>query len=58
MTNPIDDLQSHFQFQLSLLNLVHTQNGSESVSAPPAVDIAEQQQLLHDALAKIANAIH
>ena len=57
MTNPIDDLQSHFHFQLSLLKLVNTQNGSESVSVRPAVAIAQQQQL-HDALAKIANSIH
>ena len=57
MTNPIDDLQSHFHFQLSLLKLVNTQNGSEPVSASPGVAIVEQQHL-HDALAKIANSIH
>ncbi len=57
MTKPINDLQSHFHFQLSLLRLVDTQNGSESVSASPGVAIVEQQEL-HDTLAKIANAIH
>ena len=57
MNNPIDDLQSHFHFQLSLLKLVNTQNGSASVSASPGVEITQQQHL-HDALAKIANAIH
>ena len=57
MTNPIDDLQSHFHFQLSLLKLVNTQNGSEPVSASPGVAIVEQQHL-HDALAKIANSVH
>lgn len=57
MTNLIDDLQSHFQFELSLLKLINAQNGSESVSAPPAVEIA-QQEYLQDALAKIANSTH
>ncbi len=57
MTNPIEDLQSHVHFQLSLLKLVNTQHGSESVSAPPAVEIAQQQNL-HDTLVKIANSIH
>jgi len=46
MTNPTDDLQSHFQFQLSLLKLVDTQHESTQ----PAVEISE--------LVKIANAIH
>ena len=57
MTSLIEDLQTHVQFQLSLLNLVNTQHGSESVSALPAVEIAEQQNL-HDALGKIVSSIH
>lgn len=57
MTNPIEDLQNHFQFQLSLLKLVNTQIGSERAAAPNTVEIAEQQDL-HDALLKITNAIH
>jgi hypothetical protein len=56
MTTPIDDLQNHVHFQLSLLKLVNIQNGSESISAAPPVEIAEQQHL-QDALAKIAGSI-
>ena len=57
MTTPINDLQNHFAFQLSLLKLGSIQNESESISAALPVEVS-QQQLLHDELAKMAEAIH
>jgi len=57
MTHSIQDLQSHLQFQLSLLRLVNTQITSNSVAATPPAEIIEHE-LLQDALTRIASAIH
>ena len=57
MNTPIDEIQNHFHFQLSLLKLMNSQIGSESISAVLPVEIAAQQHL-QDELAKIVDAIH
>jgi len=53
----MQDLQSQFHFQLSLLRLMNTQNTSAVSSAAPAEQTTEQEQL-QDALARIADAIY
>jgi hypothetical protein len=57
MTHSIQDLQDHFQFQLSLLRLVNTQGEAGVSPAKPPVEIAEHE-LLQDALSRIASATH
>jgi hypothetical protein len=57
MTDSIQELQSHFQFQLSLLRLINTQSVSGVSPATPPVEIAQHEQL-QDALSRIANAVH
>lgn len=51
------DLETHFQFQLSLLKLITTQNSSERVSTLPTIEIAQQEHLLQDAIARNADSI-
>jgi hypothetical protein len=57
MTDSIQDLQSHFQFQLSLLRLTDVQKLSGSIPNSPAVEIAEHQDL-QAALSKITRATY
>ena len=51
------DLETHFQFQLSLLKLITTQHSSERVSTLPTIEIAQQEHLLQDAIARNADSI-
>ncbi|MEO8125681.1 MAG: hypothetical protein ABI822_01240 [Bryobacteraceae bacterium] len=57
MNDPLSDMQRHVQFQLSLLRLVDSQNGSESPLGQTVAKATEQEHL-KDAFAKIVSAIH